>query len=116
MPSDKKCDPDATTHQELELEFSTMKPYCEDLFDDTEDLIERVVLEEVSSEVWKAFEAALSKLDLESRLILEAHFNGKSALELSEETKIPLIQIERWLEQTKQQLQNHIRRNFPVKH
>ena len=93
-----------------------MKPYSDELVDDVEGLLEQVVLEEVSCEIWKAFEAALSNLDPRSRTLLETHLTGKTALELSRETQVSVKDIEKWLSQVKKEVQQNIRKNFPVRH
>ncbi|NQW45717.1 MAG: hypothetical protein HQ462_09985, partial [Deltaproteobacteria bacterium] len=53
-----------------------MSNYDSELTDDVEELLEKVVLEEATALVWKTFEAALSKLDPESRTLIEDHLNG----------------------------------------
>ncbi len=92
-----------------------MSNYDSELTDDVEELLEKVVLEEATALVWKTFEAALRKLDPESRTLIEDHLNGVSADKLGAVTQIPKKEIENWLKQVKRELKQNIRKDFVVK-
>jgi DNA-directed RNA polymerase specialized sigma24 family protein len=101
--------------QNIKMEPSHMKPYDNDLVADVEELLEKVVIEEVTSAVLKTFEQALEKLDPQSRELLENHLNGASTIELSKQNKIPQEEVERWLCQIKRELNQNIRKDFSVR-
>ena len=92
-----------------------MKRNDSDLVEDVQDLVEQVVLEEVSAEIWKSFEAALDKLDPESRKLIEVYLNGTNTQELSRATHLPEPAINQWINQIKKELKQNIRKDFRVK-
>ena len=93
-----------------------MKTYDSELVDDVEELLEKVILEEVSSAIWKTFENAFGKLDPQSRALLENHLNGATAQKLSEKTQLPVDEVEKWLKQVKRELKQNLRKNFIARH
>ncbi len=92
-----------------------MKSYNSELVEDVEELLEKVVLEEVTTAVWKTFEQALSQLDPQSRELLENHLNGTTTEQLSQETHLPEKEIKNWIKQVKRQLQQNIRKDLRVR-
>ncbi|MFM8315055.1 MAG: hypothetical protein ACKOA8_12295 [Deltaproteobacteria bacterium] len=92
-----------------------MKRYDSEFVEDVEDLLEKVVLEEVTSAIWKTFESVLAQLDPESKKLLERHLNGTSTLELSRAMEMPEAEVQQWLNQIKRNLQQNIRKEFQVK-
>jgi DNA-directed RNA polymerase specialized sigma24 family protein len=96
--------------------MKTMKKHDDELVDDIEELVERLLLQSATSVVWQTFEEALQKLDPESRRLLEAHFNGNSATQLSEQIRLSRNEIETWLKQSKKETQYNIRIRFSARH
>lgn len=92
-----------------------MKPYDTELVADVEELLEKVVIEEVTSAVLKTLEEALAKLDPQSRELLESHLNGASTNELSKENNLPQEEVERWLSQVKRELKQNLRKDVQVR-
>lgn len=92
-----------------------MKRYDSELVDDVEELLEKVVLEEATAEIWKSFEAALNSLDPESRKLLEIYLDGTNTQELSKATELPEATVNQWINQIKKQLQQNLRKEFRVK-
>lgn len=92
-----------------------MKPYDNELVADVEELLEKVVIEEVNSAVLKTFEQAIAKLDPQSRELLENHLNGASTKELSKENQLPQEEVERWLSQIKRELKQNLRKDVQVR-
>lgn len=92
-----------------------MKRQDSEFVEDVQELLETVVLEEATAAIWKSFEAALNKLDPESRNLIEVYLNGTNTSELSKATDIPEPALNQWIDQIKKDLQQNIRKEFRVK-
>lgn len=86
------------------------------LYDDIEELVQKLVVAEVSQAVWESLEKAMSQLDPESRVLLETHLNTTSSEKLSEKTGLPVKQIDLWLNQVKRELQQNLRKTHRARH
>lgn len=92
-----------------------MKRYDSELVDDVEELLESVIVEEATAQIWKSFESALNQLDPESRKLIETYLDGTNTAELSKVTELPESTVNQWIHQIKKQLQQNIRKEIRVK-
>ncbi|MCB0417101.1 MAG: hypothetical protein H6617_02075 [Bdellovibrionaceae bacterium] len=87
-----------------------------DVFDDFEELLEQVILQEVTQAVWERFEGALAKFDPESLEILETHLDGVPVEKLSNDKKLSTKDAESLIKQMKKDLVRHLRKDCNVRH
>lgn len=87
-----------------------------DTFDEFEELLEQVILQEVTQAVWERFEGALAKFDPESLEVLESHLDGVPAEKISGPKKISQEEADALLKQMKKDLVRHLRKDCNVRH
>lgn len=80
------------------------KTVREELVEDTEELLERVLIEEASAEIWKRFEQALGQFDEHNLKLFEDYLDGVTVEELSRRENIGTKELETWVKQQKRNL------------
>lgn len=67
------------------------------------------------SAVWKALSRALGRLEAPSRDLLREFLNGTPPAALAASRKLPVADVERWLQAAKAELQRELRRGVRLK-
>jgi hypothetical protein len=87
-----------------------------ELENDVEKLAKQSIAAEVESKVFAVLERAMGELDVETRELLEDHFNGTKIDALAESRGLKKAEAEEWLKRAKRDLNNKIRTGFSVRH
>lgn len=72
--------------------------------EEVRELLDEVTLTEAADQVWGRFDKALRTLDPQSEQILSQFFDGKTALQLSEDHGVPVRVMDAWIAKAKREL------------
>jgi len=86
-----------------------------ELTQEISELLDQVLVQEASNEVWSRFEQALSQFDEPSLEVFEAYLDGATLEQLSKENNLSQKEIENWINSLKRKLVQGLKQGTSVR-